>query len=909
MPNKIARKLILLLIIFSSVITLILTLIQLYFEYETELDQVNSYFELVERSYINSISENVWEEDLDRLNLLIKGIAEFPGFKFVRVRDSNDKILASVGKNIDRQLIKRIYPLNYTFRGVIRSIGDLEVVASLSNIYQQLFKRFGIILISNAIKTLLITIFLFFVIQWLLTSQLNLMTRFTREMNLSSTTPPLQLIRGQFSGHHDELDQLADALNEMQESLTETYSSLKESEGRFRQLAENINTVFWLCAPDLSEIYYLNPAFEKLWGIKCETVYKNPKLWLEAIHPDDKKQVMAELSEKLKVIEDAFVISEHRIIQSHGGVRWVMPKVYAIRDENGQLIRLAGIVEDITERKNSDDELRKLSLAIEASSSAIFITSKSGEIEYINPMFTELTGYSKEETIGNMPDFLLSKEAVVSIYDDLWQVIIAKEEWRGELDVQTRDGQNYRARISISAVKNKQNEITHFIGIQDDISHEHKLTEQLNYQATHDALTGLYNRVEFERRSEKLFADSRETQSQHALCFMDLDQFKVINDTCGHTAGDELLRQLGQLLLATVRQSDTLARLGGDEFAVLMEHCSLQQAYRLAEALLESIHLYQFVWEGQSFRVGVSIGLVALTHETASLSELLKQADSACYMAKDLGRNRIHEYHSDDSGLAQRQGEMLWVNRISHALEENRFQLYAQPIVALGKSTQKHYELLIRMQDEDGSVIPPGSFLPAAERYDLIENVDNWVMQTAFKILSTHADFVEQIDFVSINLSGASLTSGKFLEAIFLNLKQAGINPSKVCFEVTETVAISNLNAAITFIKLLKDIGFRFALDDFGSGLSSFGYLKNLPVDFLKIDGMFVKDMVDDPIDYAMVKSINEIGHVMGMQTIAEFVENDEIKESLMQMGVNFAQGYGVGKPQPFEEMIKNMNA
>ncbi len=905
MPNRIARKLIILLIVFSSVITLVITAVQLYFEYEDEVSALNSHFTQVELSYLNSISENIWEEDSERLSLLIKGIEQFPGFEFVRVRDDKDRILASVGKTINTHSVKRTYPLTYSFRGSIQQIGSLEVVASLSYIYQQLFKRVGIILISNAIKTVLISTFLFFIINWLLTSQLDLMTQFTRNLNLSSSTPPLRLIRGLFDGHHDELDLLADSLNQMQKSLTETYGSLKESEQRFRQLAENINEVFWLGSPDLREIHYLNPAFEKLWGLKCEAVYENPKLWMDSVHPDDLEYVKKDIVQKLKNTGDSMEFREYRIIQDSGEVRWLRPRAYSIPDENGQLIRVAGIIEDITERKKADAELRVLSRAIEASSSAIFITNKAGSIEYINPKFTELTGYSKAEAVGNTPDFLQSSEAIGPIYDELWRAIISEEEWRGELDNQTKVGQHYRARISISAVKNEQGDVTHFIGIQDDISHEHELTEQLNFQATHDALTGLYNRVEFERRLDQLFANSRETQSGHALCFMDLDQFKVINDTCGHIAGDELLRQLSKLLQSTVRQSDTLARLGGDEFGILMDHCSLQQAHRLAESLLDSIHQYQFIWEGQSFRVGVSIGLVALTHETSSLAELLKQADSACYMAKDLGRNRIHEYHGDDSALAQRQGEMLWVNRITQALEENRLRLYAQPIVALKNATEKHFELLVRMQDEDGRIIPPGSFLPAAERYDLIESVDSWVVKNAFQLLSEHKDFVDQIDFVSINLSGASVTSGKFLEAIFVNLKQANINPGKICFEVTETVAISNLNAAITFITLLKDVGFRFALDDFGSGLSSFGYLKNLPVDFLKIDGMFVKDMVDDPIDCAMVKSINEIGHVMGMQTIAEFVENDAIKQVLQHLGVDFAQGYGVGKPQSFDELLK----
>ena len=560
---------------------------------------------------------------------------------------------------------------------------------------------------------------------------------------------------------------------------------------------------------------------------------------------------------------------------------------------------------DITERKQAEEELRKLSQAVESSSSAVFIVDKYGVIEYTNPKFSEITGYSRQEAIGKNPCILQSGKTDNAVYAELWETITAGKEWKGKFYNRKKDGSYYWAQESISAVKDVDGNITHFISIQEDVTHEYELSEKLNYQATHDLLTGLINRREFERRAERLLMTTLQDNAEHALCFMDLDQFKVINDTCGHIAGDELLRQLGRLLSDTIRKRDSLARLGGDEFGVLMEHCSLEQAERVANEILQSIQDYQFLWEGKSFHIGISIGLVSITKDIPNLTELLKFADAACYMAKDLGRNRIHLYHPDDIELAQRQGEMQWVTRIDKALEEHRFCLYAQPIVPLDGSQGKHCEILIRMLDEQGNIIPPGAFLTAAERYNLIGVIDAWVIKKAFSLLAANPRFVEKIHFVSINLSGASLTSSSFLEFISTQLRQAGIEANKICFEVTETVAISNLNAAISFITILKDMGFRFALDDFGSGLSSFGYLKTLPVDYLKIDGMFVKDMVDDPIDYAMVKSINDIGHVMGLQTIAEFVENDDIKEMLCKIGVNYAQGYGTGKPRPFEEILE----
>lgn len=385
---------------------------------------------------------------------------------------------------------------------------------------------------------------------------------------------------------------------------------------------------------------------------------------------------------------------------------------------------------------------------------------------------------------------------------------------------------------------------------------------------------------------------------------MDLDQFKVINDTCGHAAGDELLRQISDVLNSSIRHNDTLARIGGDEFAILMQSCTLEQANRVAGIILDAVNKFQFAWEGNTFRIQISIGLIPIKAESQSISELFIQADAACYLAKDAGRNRIHVYHPDDSDMAQRHGEMQWVSKIYSALEENRFLLYAQPIVQISKQAKHHFELLLRMRDTSSRIVAPGAFLPAAERYDIIVQLDHWVIENSFKLLSRSADFLESINFVSINLSGKSLTSESLLKTIINSLEATKIPANKICFEITETAAIANFTHALKFINQLKHKGFLFALDDFGTGLSSFGYLKKMPVDFLKIDGLFVKEITENPIDYEFVKAINGIGHVMGMKTIAEFVENDEILKNLSEIGVDYAQGYALGRPVPLESLI-----
>ncbi len=598
---------------------------------------------------------------------------------------------------------------------------------------------------------------------------------------------------------------------------------------------------------------------------------------------------------------------EYRAIRRNGDITFLREIGQAIRNDSGEIVRSIGIILDNTDRiqvgatlRQSENRLRSL---VSSSPVCIHEIDLDGKLVSMNPSGLKMMGVESEsEILGlNYLDIPISedRERVSALMDNAKQ-------GQGSIFEFSAAGENGILHLlsSFEPINDEDDNIARLMGVTQDITARKKVEEKLSYQASHDALTGLINRAEFEQRTKRLLSTIQSDKAEHAMCFLDLDQFKVINDTCGHIAGDELLRQLAGLLRNIVRNRDTLSRLGGDEFGVLMEHCVLDQAHRVADAIFNAINEYQFFWEGEAFRIGVSIGLVAINDATDSYTDLFKQADAACYVAKELGRNRIHVYHPDDVELAIRQGEMQWVGRINQALEEDRLCLYAQPIKSLNGDALKHYELLVRMLDEQGKSISPGAFLPAAERYNLIERIDIWVVEHAISLMSSHLAFVEQVNFISINLSGPSVANAQFMSTIIAMISESNIEANKICFEVTETAAISNLLAASTFITALKDLGCRFALDDFGSGLSSFGYLKNLPVDYLKIDGMFVKDMVDDPIDKAMVRSINDIGHVMGMKTIAEFVETDAIMEQVKEVGVDYAQGYSIGKPTPFKDVI-----
>jgi diguanylate cyclase (GGDEF)-like protein/PAS domain S-box-containing protein len=469
----------------------------------------------------------------------------------------------------------------------------------------------------------------------------------------------------------------------------------------------------------------------------------------------------------------------------------------------------------------------------------------------------------------------------------------------------SRNGREYAIQDSAAPIRGPDGKLFGVVVVFSDVTEIRRLAEQMVYQANHDSLTGLVNRQEFERRLSRTLETARTDTVEHTLCYLDLDQFKVINDTCGHVAGDELLRQLASVLHDKVRKRDTLARLGGDEFGVLMEHCDLDEGRRAANALRDAVESFRFRWEDKNFRIGVSIGIASVTEATESVARVLSQADSACYAAKDRGRNRIQVYSVEDTEFVRRSGEMEWVRQINQALEENRFRLFCQPIAAIepGRDEKGHYEILLRMVNEEGTLVLPAEFFPAAERYHLASKIDQWVIATTFEWLRHHPNLLDHLLLCSINQSGHSLGDAAFLEYVNREFEKNGIPGSKICFEITETAAIANFASASRLITDLKKRGCQFALDDFGSGLCSFAYLRALPVDFLKIDGAFVKNIVGDPLDFAMVKSINDMGHVLGKQTIAEFVENRAILDKLREIGVDYAQGYGISSPRPLDDL------
>ncbi|MFL0801272.1 MAG: EAL domain-containing protein [Agarilytica sp.] len=643
----------------------------------------------------------------------------------------------------------------------------------------------------------------------------------------------------------------------------------------------------------------------KIFGIEPHEFGNSFESYMSFVPEESRSRIEVESLEIMRQSKynDVFLI-EHEFLRKDGSRGTVEVRGKMFLGEDNRVQRVTGICTDISESRAVTNRLNVLYRAMESSPSSVIITNTDRVIEYVNQKFTHITGYKKHEVTGKNISILNSSETSEDVYRHIWDRVNAGLEWKGELKSVRKDGSFYWERASVSAVKNDSGQHTHYISIQEDVTHEYELSEKLSHQASHDALTGLINRYEFERYVEGIPSVFGEVSTKHALCFLDLDQFKLVNDTCGHLAGDNLLRQLSAILREVVEGQGVIGRLGGDEFAVFMVDCSVDAALNLANRILKAVQDFQFAWEGHVFRIGVSIGLVPVESEILKMSELLKHADAACYMAKDLGRNRIHVYYPDDRELNLRHGEMQWASRIYRALDENLFTLHAQLIGAMDTHKRSMYEVLVRMRGDDGEIIPPGAFIPAAERFNLISKVDCWVVENTLKLLAKYPDFLDCIEFISINLSGHSLADEATRDFVITQIAKHKIDASKICLEITETAAVLNLSAAEDFMTALKFMGCRFALDDFGSGVSSFGYLKKIPVDYLKIDGMFVRDIAEDPIDHAMVKSINEIGHVMGMMTIAEFVENSQIQDKLKALGVDYVQGFGVGRPTPFEEII-----
>jgi len=657
-----------------------------------------------------------------------------------------------------------------------------------------------------------------------------------------------------------------------------------------------------------------NPGTEILFGLPSHQLVGQPTEVL--LHEQNQQTFSGTSPERLFVtLASSQQPGPYEIIakDSQGGAFTLEVTTTASPTDEG--VQYSAMLRDISEKKKMEARLHRHSelaqVTLEAITEAVVTCDAAHNIVYLNPMASELLGQTSEQAFGQpIDDIILIEDGdatqvnVTTLCLDYSNKSANTSQKRLFL-LKNKQGDEFEVQLNCAPLLDTNRQSIGWVIALQDITQNSRLQKMLTFQAVHDTLTGLINRREFEKRLESLIYEAHQDKAEHLLCYLDLDQFKLVNDTCGHRAGDVLLKQLSNLLKPVLRQSDTLARLGGDEFGVLLSHCPIEKGLDIAEELRKTVTAFRFSWEGQVFSVGVSIGLVCITEASGSLDEVLSHADAACYTAKDLGRNRVHLFQPDDLLAQERQGQIQWASRLQEALDKDLFRLYFQTIVPLENSDNSipHYEILARMISPQGELIPPGAFIPAAERFGLMPKIDQWVIRNTLAWVGDQLRQNQQPVFCSINLSGASIGREDCLQLIREHLEKYQVPANNICFEITETAAIADPANAGRFITELKRLGCQFALDDFGSGLSSFGYLKQLPVDYLKIDGIFIKELANNRIDQAMVASINNIGHIMGLKTIAEFVEDAPTLNILRQIGVDYVQGFYLSRPEPLESL------
>lgn len=653
------------------------------------------------------------------------------------------------------------------------------------------------------------------------------------------------------------------------------------------------NTLVWS-----DEIY-------RIFGLKPDSFGATYEAFLNSVHPEDRQTVIDAVNAAL--YEKKPYSIDHRVVLPDGSTRVVHEQADVTFDSFGAPVRMVGTVQDLTEQKLAEYELKKLSMAIEQSVNIVFITDLSGVIEYVNPVFEAVTGYTKEEALGKTPRILSSSEVPRQKYEQLWGTILSGKTWRDVLKNRKKDGGFFWVSAAISPIKNEKGEITHFLSVQEDITDKMASEERIRHLVNNDELTGLVNRTRFMELLSGWIRSAESTGECGALCFIDIDQFKVLNDSLGHGVGDEFLRRMALLFKAVVEHSygmvfgkseikPFLSRLSGDEFAVFLPSADAATGIAVMEELRSAVEAFHFTEHGTSS--SVSIGVVLFPEHGASTRELFTRADAAMYRAKDLGRNRCHLFRPEDRDLEKMHWRLSWKDKILKALKEDRFEPWFQPILDLSDDTVRHYEVLARMRDEDGSILMPGSFIDIAERFGLVGLIDRKVIQKAMEIQAEMSSQGKDLSF-SLNLSGKDLNDEDLLTYIKDKIQETGADPSRIVFEITETAAISDLERAIRFIKALKALGCRFALDDFGVGFTSFTYLKEMQVDYVKIDGSFIRKLHENPDDQVFVKAITDVARGLNIKAVAEFVETMESLKLLRKFRVDYAQGYLIGKPGP----------
>ncbi len=655
-------------------------------------------------------------------------------------------------------------------------------------------------------------------------------------------------------------------------------------------------------------ILYANRAAGELFGVSPDTLVGKPIT--DLLRPAYRVG-MRKLVGTAAETNGALTPFEVQLISNDDQGLWA--ELYSRRVTFGGEPALLTVARDITHRKSLETSLGRGKLqariTLESIGEGVITTDRNGTIDYMNEAAEQLIGGTRSAGLGKRLLDLISLVDEVdrsSLGDPVAKCLSERRRvnlGRRAFLLSKQAEREFSTELTASPIRGPDGQVAGCVVIFHDVSELRGLAREMSYQASHDALTGLVNRAEFERRLETALDAARGEGVGHVVCYLDLDRFKLVNDTGGHIAGDNLLREIGALLKQRVRDSDTVARVGGDEFAMLLAGCPLDKAQQIAEDVVQSVAAHQFAWQDRVFDIGVSIGLVEVGKDSGSAESVLSAADSACYVAKQKGRGRTHVYSTRDEVTARERGEIQWLQRLQRALKENGFELYVQPIVAMGgrNRTGPAAEVLLRMRDESGGSIVPARFLPSAERYQLMSHIDRWVVQTTLAAIAGGAPHLPAGRTCNINLSAQTLGDDDFLEFVVDVLDHTGVSPDRICFEVRESAVVSQLDQAQRFINVLHGIGCRFALDNFGSGIGSFANLKTLSLDYLKIDGMYTRNLDTDTVNREMVAAMVKLARTLDFEVVAEQVEDQSSFEALRELGVDFVQGYAVEKPRPLQ--------
>lgn len=917
--SPLARRLIVAIILFSSAITLILTAIQLYGQYRNDVNHIEADLARIEQVHLKALTQSLWATNNKELTLQLEGIVQVPNFEYTAVHDG-ERLWAQAGKRSARSMVERAYPMRYSLRGAEQQIGTLTVVASLDSVYQRLLNQAIVILASNAVTIFLVAGFILLFFHWLVNRHLLTVTGYVRGLNPATTSAPLALQRPP-SRVPDEFDELTAAINRMHEKSRDALTALAESEQRFHAIADyTVDWESWIGSDN--KIIWVNASVQRLTGYTPQECLAMPDYPLPLVAADDQARIREEFTRSQRGRSGENL--EFRIQHKDGQQRWAAVSWQPIFGRGGEYMGYRTGVREIGERKRMELDLHDKVMELEQSEGAqkrlvvqahqeqarmssllsamnigILFEDVGNRVIYFNPAFRriwlipdtiDLAGRATRDVIGLSANVLarpdhFSKHIlhVLGTHEvsDTFEIVMADGRVVTQLSYPVRDNEG------------------RFIGrlwIYEDITRERQTAEQLIYLAERDSLTGLYNRHRFQEELARMLADVERRQSHGSLLFFDLDEFKYINDTFGHRAGDSMLIRVAGEVHALVRRNEIISRIGGDEFAVLLPDSTEGEAAHLAERIIRAIAHIPFRFEGQNLRLTTSLGIAHYPQHGINAEELVSHADAAMYQAKEAGKNAWRVYRHDLDTSREMLHRLSWNERLGNALENNLLRLHFQGIYHAADGSLAHLEALVRMQDETDPerVIMPGHFIPAAEKTGKILDIDRWVIRESVALLER----LPHLPAIAVNISGRSFDEPTLPRYIAEQLSEQGVSPMRLMVELTETSAVSDLHDAQRFIEALRLTGCRVCLDDFGTGFSSFAYLKHLKVDILKIDGLFIRDLPNDHDNQVFVKSIVDVARGMNKITVAEFVEDAETLAMLKAFGVDMVQGYHLDMPR-----------